>query len=233
LAVRDDAIAEVAGVLVGTGMVSRKHVLVHCSGALAAAEAFAGVRDRVGGVATMHPLRAIVDPRAVMRELGGTVFGVEGDERGRAMVRLLVAALGGKVLELEGPQMAAYHAAAAVASNYLVALVDAAVELLAAGGVEEADALAALVPLAEGALANVKRRGLVDGLTGPIRRGDQATVARHLAALPPSLAPLYRQLGLRTLALARRLGEAPEADLDAIETLLTGVGNVRPALAKR
>jgi predicted short-subunit dehydrogenase-like oxidoreductase (DUF2520 family) len=237
VAVRDDAIAEVSDLLLATGMVSRRHVMLHCSGAFAAHEAFAAIADRVGGMATMHPLRAIADARQVMRELAGTVFGIEGDERGRAMARLLVGAVGGKPLELEGQQMAAYHAAAAMASNYLVALIDAAAQLLAAGGVGEAVALAALLPLAEGAVANVRRRGLADGLTGPIRRGDQATVARHLAALPAELAPLYRQLGLRTLAIARRLGEAEAADLDAIEALLAspGVTNgiVRPALAKR
>ncbi len=227
VATRDDAIAEVAGMLVTTGLVSRKHAMIHCSGAIPAHEAFAAVRDRVGGVATMHPLRAIAEPRAVMREWAGTVFGIEGDERGRSMARRLVQAMGGRPLELEGAQMAAYHAAAAMASNYVVALMEAAVSLLSAGGVAEPDALAALLPLAEGAIGNVRRRGLADGLTGPIRRGDQATVARHLAALPADLQPLYRTLGLRALAIARRLGEASAEDLDAIEGLLGGKGQAR------
>lgn len=231
LAVRDDAVDAVARTLVATGLISKRHVLLHCSGAMAAHEAFAGVRDAVGGVSTLHPLRAIADGRAAMRELAGTVFGVEGDERGRSVARALVAAMHGTPLELSGGKMAAYHAAAAMASNYVVALIAAAAEMLAGSGITEEDAVKALLPLSAGALENVRVRGLAGGLTGPIRRGDQATVARHLEAIPAEVAPLYRELGLRTLTLARQAGDAAEADLDAIERLLDQAGQGRARAA--
>jgi predicted short-subunit dehydrogenase-like oxidoreductase (DUF2520 family) len=220
-AVRDDAIAEVGRTLVGTGLVGRKHVLLHCSGAISAADVFADVRGKLAGVATMHPLRALAEPRAAMRDLAGTVFGVEGDHAGLGAARALVTAIGGRPLVLEGAQMAAYHAAAAMASNYVVALLDGAAALLARAGVAEADAAAALVPLARGAIDNVAARGPAAGLTGPIRRGDRATVERHLQALAelPELAALYRTMGRHTVALARRAGAAAAADLDAIEAL--------------
>ena len=67
LAVRDSAVAEVAQQLVGTGLISSRHVLLHCSGAVSAVEAFASVAGKVGGVGTIHPLRAIADGRAAMR----------------------------------------------------------------------------------------------------------------------------------------------------------------------
>lgn len=225
VAVRDDAIAEVAAMLVGTGLVTGKHVLVHCSGAISAEDAFAGVRDQVGGVATMHPLRAIADGRLAMRSLDGTVFGVEGDERGRDAASRLVEAIGGTHLSLTGETMAAYHAAAAIASNYLVAVIDAAAEAMAASGADPDEVLGALIPLASGALANVGEKGTAAGLTGPIRRGDTATVARHLEALSsisPQLDELYRALGQRTVDIARRAGDATDADLDAISALLDG-----------
>ena len=227
VAVRDDAIAEVASMLVATGLITTRHVLMHCSGAISAHDAFSAVRGQLGGIATLHPLRAIADGRAAMRTLEGTVFGVEGDELGRTSALRLVDALGGKVLELSGAQMAAYHAAAAMASNYVVALIDAAAAVLGRAGIAEADAVAALVPLARGSLENIAERGLVDGLTGPIRRGDLDTVTRHVKALDavPELARVYQVLGLRTLALARRAGDADPADLDAIEGVL-GTGTV-------
>src|SRR5262249_24350233 len=153
--VADAAIPEVAQKLVGTGLVTAKHVLLHCSGALSAAEAFGAAAARVGGIGTMHPLRAIADPRTAMRAMKGTIFGVEGDERGKAHAQALVHAMGGTALELDGKHMAAYHAAAAMASNYAVALLDAATALLASIGVAPEQALAALVPLAQGAIANV------------------------------------------------------------------------------
>lgn len=227
VAVRDAAISEVAEMLVATGLVTPHHAMIHCSGAMSAHEAFAGVRERLGGFATMHPLRAIPDGRAAMRKLGGTIFGVEGDERGRREALSLVKALGGKPLELEGAQMAAYHAAGAVASNYLIVLLEASAALMAKVGIDRERAVEALLPLVEGTLANVRERGLTDALTGPIRRGDRATVARHLEAmedLPEGVAGLYRELGLRAVAIARDRDDAPREDLDAIEELLAGEG---------
>src|SRR6185503_9996847 len=104
LAVRDDAVAQIATMLVGTGLITRKHVLLHCSGATAAAEAFADVAGKVGGVGTLHPLRAIADGRSAARGAGmkGTMFGIEGDDRGRAVAQTLAQAMGGIPLTLDG-----------------------------------------------------------------------------------------------------------------------------------
>lgn len=212
LAVRDSAIAEVAAMLVGTGLITKRHVLLHCSGAVAAGEVLGGVADKVAGVGTLHPLRAISDASAVATGLRGTVFGIEGDAAAQEVARRLVAAMGGATLPLAREQMAAYHAAAAMASNYVVALVDAAAQALSAAGMPLDQAVASLVPLAQGALANVAERGAKLGLTGPIRRGDVATVQRHMSALAvrPDTQELYRALGRATVQLAATI-EGPEA----------------------
>ena len=225
LAVRDGVIGEVAEMLVGTGLVNKRHVLLHCAGAASAEELLANVRPKVGGVGTIHPLSAIADGKAAMRTLKGTVFGVEGDEHGRATAAKLVGAIGGIVLALDSSQMAAYHTAAALASNYVVAAVDAAAETLAMAGVSSSDAVRALVPLAEGALRNISARGTTGGLTGPIRRGDAPTIQRHLEALrsQPELVGIYRALAHRALEIAGRIDgpAAPDrAGLDAIRALL-------------
>jgi predicted short-subunit dehydrogenase-like oxidoreductase (DUF2520 family) len=225
LAVRDGVIGEVAEMLVGTGLVNKRHVLLHCAGAASAEELLAKVRDNVGGIGTLHPLSAIADAKLAMRALKGTVFGVEGDAHGRATAAKLVLAIGGIVLELDSTQMAAYHTAAALASNYVVATIDAAAQVLATAGVAPDAAARALVPLAEGALRNVTARGTTAGLTGPIRRGDAATVQRHLDALRalPDVAEIYRALARRAVEIAARIDgpDAPErTGLDAIRSLL-------------
>jgi len=225
LAVRDAVIGEVGQMLVGTGLVNKKHVLIHCAGATSAAEVLGGVRDSVAGAGTMHPLSAIADAKLAMRTLKGTVFGVEGDELGRQTAARLVDALGGVVLALDSAQMASYHAAAALASNYVVAALDAAAAVLAASGVSPDDAARALVPLAEGALRNVSAHGTTGGLTGPVRRGDAPTIQRHLEALRgrPELVEIYRALARRAVEIAGRIDgrDAPDrAGLDAIRALL-------------
>ncbi len=221
LAVRDAAIAEVAAMLVGTGLVNRRHVLVHCAGALAAETAFAGVAGKVAGVAVMHPLRAITDGKRVMHELKGSVFGVQGDFEGCVRASRLVAAMGGNELPLERSQMAAYHAAAAIASNLVVALLDTGVATLMASGMNEQDATAALLPLAIGALQNVGSAGVVRGLTGPVQRGDAETVRSHLASVQgiSGVAPIYKVLSQRALAIAGR-GGLPEAAQRAVAAVL-------------
>lgn len=225
LAVRDQAVTEVAQTLLGTGLISKRHVLLQCAGAMSAQEVLGGVAGQVGGVGTLHPLSAIADGKAAMRALKGTVFGVEGDEVGRTTAAKLVAAMSGIVLALDSSQMAAYHAAAALASNYLVAAIDAAAAVLASAGVAPDQAARALVPLAEGALKNVAAHGTTGGLTGPVRRGDVATVRRHLDAVRdrPELAAIYRALARRAVEIAARIDgrDAPDrAGLEAIRSLL-------------
>lgn len=225
LAVRDAVIGEVAQMLVGTGLVSKRHVLLHCAGASSAHEVLGGVADKVRGIGTLHPLSAIADPKLAMRALAGTVFGVEGDAVGRDAAQRLVEILGGIVLGLDSSQMASYHAAAALASNYVVAAIDAAAAVLAQAGIGADAAARALVPLAHGALDNVAKKGTTEGLTGPVRRGDAPTIQRHLEALRgrPELAEVYRALARRAVEIAARLDgpAAPDrAGLDAIRVLL-------------
>jgi len=107
-----------------------------------------------------------------------------------------------------------------LASNYLVALAWEAVDLLGKIGWSEREATDGLVPLMEGVLAEVARRGPSAALTGPIRRGDADTISRHLAALakldsstPPGRRTqhLYRMLGQIALEIARSEGLDPAA----------------------
>jgi predicted short-subunit dehydrogenase-like oxidoreductase (DUF2520 family) len=225
LAVRDQEIGDVAAMLAGTGLIGKRHVLLHCAGAASAGELLGGVAAQVAGTGTLHPLSAISDGKLAMRTLRGTVFGVEGDDAGRAAAGKLVAAMGGIVLPLDGSQMAAYHAAAALASNYIVAAIDAAAAVLSSAGVAPEKAAQALVPLAEGALRNISAQGTTSGLTGPVRRGDVETVRRHLKTLQdkPELAEIYRALARRAVEIASRIEgrDAPErAGLEAIRSLL-------------
>ena len=242
LAVRDEAIADVADAILSASIfLSRRPVFVHCSGARPAAQALGSIAERRGraisGMATLHPLRALADGAQGITALPGTVFGIEGDEPGVAVARALAVAIGGVPLVLESEQMAGYHAAASMASNFLVALLDAAGAVLAGVGMDPDEALRALVPLARGSLENVAARGARAGLTGPIQRGDVGTVERHLASLRdrPELLTLYRAMARHTLRLARRPhqgdnegddegdsegDEERRARLDAIERLL-------------
>jgi predicted short-subunit dehydrogenase-like oxidoreductase (DUF2520 family) len=125
-----------------------------------------------------------------------------------------------------------YHAAAVFASNYGVALLAQAANLLHTIGWTEREAVAGLLPLMQGAIDQVGRRGAAAALTGPIRRGDVATVERHLEALQrlrstdahgrPRVIDVYRMLGAIALEIAE------EAGLDA-----AAAERVRRALTRK
>jgi predicted short-subunit dehydrogenase-like oxidoreductase (DUF2520 family) len=121
---------------------------------------------------------------------------------------VLAERLGLRPLVVPSDGKALYHAAASIASNYLVALLDLAQQAL--GSFDgPADALEVLLPLVQGTLANVMQAGAENALTGPIVRGDIETVRSHCLALRkqhPHLLPAYAVLGVATVDVALRSG---------------------------
>jgi len=127
-------------------------------------------------------------------------------------LRALARAIGARPRHVDDSQRALYHAAAVFASNYVDAVLGDAVNVLRAAGWTENEAISGLLPLTEGTLANVRKRGPVRALTGPIRRGDVETVKRHLEALDGlDRAAEYRMLGLIALEIAVEAGLEPAA----------------------
>lgn len=188
---------------------------VHVSGA-AQLGVLGALRAR-NPVGSFHPLQSFPAPRPP-DSLRGIVVAVDASTPGlhRELERL-ARDVGATPKHVGDNTRVAYHAAAVLASNYVDVLLGEAMRLLAGAGWSEKEAAAGLIPLAEGALANVQKRGAVAALTGPIRRGDVTTVRRHLAALSelddrgrssikPRLTVLYRMLGLIALGMAEEAG---------------------------
>ncbi len=228
-AVSDDSIASLANRLAADGVLSGTQVLLHCAGSRAAGTVFSNMPAR--GVGLLHPLRAIASAAETLADIASTTFGIEGDTAGRAAAEQIAAALGASVLALEAHQLAAYHAAAAIASNYLVSVLDLAEDVLAQAGIEGSAAREAFADLAQGALDNVRQTGLPKALTGPIRRGDVATVRAHaeaLAAGPGENLELYRSLGRRCLVLSQKCGDAEAEKLTEIASLLAEPARADP-----
>lgn len=177
--------------------------VLHTSGALGA-EALAPLAHQGVPVGSVHPLVAVSDPVGGADRLRGAWYAIDGDAAAARAAEALVTALDGRVLRLAPGGKPLYHAAAVFASNYLVALLAVAERLLAEAGVAGEAGRAALAELAAGAVAAVAERGAGAALTGPIERGDAATVELHLSRLSPPDALLYSVLARETLALARR-----------------------------
>lgn len=176
------AVARRDGLLVG-----------HCSGAttldvLAPHEAFG-----------LHPLLAVTAAGAAFAGAHAAVAGTT--PRALATARALAGQLGLLPTTIDDADRAAYHAAASAASNFLVTLEGAAERLLATTGAPRE----LLVPLVRGAVEQWAQLGPRRALTGPVARGDEATVARQRAAVAertPELLGLWDALVAATRDLA-------------------------------
>ena len=150
---------------------------------------------------SLHPLQTIPSRDT---PLAGTPCALAGSDTGLAVARELASKLDMRPFEVAEANRATYHTAASMASNFLVALEESAAELLEAAGVAEPRDV--LAPLVLRTAANWADAG-AGALTGPIARGDEATVAEHLRALAeeaPQLTPLYEVLAERARELVDR-----------------------------
>lgn len=213
LTVPDTAVAGVAASVAAGGTDLSGHGVAHCSASLGL-EALAALRVTGATIGCLHPFQALagVESAPLLR---GALMAIEADPALQAPLRGLADDLGGRPIELTPGTRALYHAAAVLAGNAPLALLSAATELLVAAGLEPPAAEEALVSLMEGALANARRVGPRAALTGPVVRGDTATVAAHLEALRkrPDTAALYRALTQAILLLA---GEGGREEISAL-----------------
>lgn len=176
-----------------------------------------------GGV--LHPLQTITSREQGLTALRGICFALAGDSEAVAFARELVATLEGRALDIAAERLSTYHAGAVMASNALTACLDAAVSLLGQAGVDRKTALEALEPLSRTALENAFRIGPEAALTGPVARGDIATIRAHLTNIggqPSPATDLYKYIGTYLVDLARRRGGDP-ASLDTLAELFDGL----------
>ncbi len=191
IATPDDTIAEVAADVEPVDTTT----VVHLSGSLGL-DALAPHPRR----AALHPLVPLPNGEVGAARLGsGVTFAVAG----APVAREIVDCLGGRLVEVADEDRAAYHATACMAANHVVALLGQVERVAASVGLD----LESFLPLTRAAVDDVAALGTSAALTGPARRGDWATLSRHLDALPESERAGY-QAGA---ALATRLAQAESA----------------------
>jgi predicted short-subunit dehydrogenase-like oxidoreductase (DUF2520 family) len=204
LCVPDSAIREVADRIGEAG--APPALIGHTSGATAL-DALSG--SGAAGRFSVHPLQTVPDGAT---DLSGCPAAVAGSDPASIRVATeLAESARMSPFEIAEEDRATYHAAASIASNFLVTIEQTAAELL--GGIAVENPREVLEPLVRRSLDNWFARGSA-ALTGPIVRGDEATVEAHrdaLATTDPSLLPFYDALAERTRAIAGRTAAAEGA----------------------
>ena len=194
VAVTDDALSQVGQTIASTAA-TETHLL-HTSGSRRADVFAPHVLS-----ASLHPLASLPSPGSEP-SLEGVLFVAEGAEGTIEVAAELVRAARGRIASIDSEAKALYHAAAVMGSNYVATLAELAFEMMTASGVGDLSRQQ-IAALAGTAIDNWRSRGL-EGITGPIARGDAGTIGDHLAAIDgTSLLDVYRALGLE---LVSRLG---------------------------
>lgn len=212
LAVPDDALRPLVAGLADTGAWREGQLVAHTSGAQGIVALDPAAARGVVALA-LHPVMTFAGrPEDVDRLLGAT-FGVTAPDELRPVAEALVVEMGGEPIWVPESARPAYHAALTIGSNHLVTLVNDALTLLDRSGVAASDKLVA--PLLSASLDNVLR--LRDtALTGPVARGDVATLRRHRQALAdraPEMLASYLAMARRTAERAHVAGMLDDAAL--------------------
>lgn len=197
---------------------------IHMSGA-GGLDLLQPAREAGADRASIHPMQAFADSAMALQNLPGSAFGVTADAPARDRAVRIVEDLGGSPFFIAEEDKALYHAAACMASNYLVTLIRQVETVYESIGMDREAAIKAFWPLIGGTLRNIETMGTVQALTGPVARGDAGTIDKHFQAFReklPQLLETYCTLGKQTVELAREKGSLSPEQAERLHSIFSG-----------
>lgn len=193
-------------------------IFCHLSGSLSS-DVFSGIEKLGGYPISIHPLFAFSSKESVYQQLNQVCFTLEGHPYAVAQWKDMLSALGNKALVVSGEVKPKYHAAASILSNHVIAVLEAGYQLLEECGFSEEEARTYTSVLVRDNVEHVIRDGCVKAMTGPIERGDEETVAKHLPVLNHGQREIYQACGRQLLVMAKE--KNPDRTYSNIEDLLS------------
>ena len=198
--------------------INHKPFVFHTSGSLSS-EILNDLKSVGCSIGSIHPLVSISDAFLGFSRFENAYVCVEGDASAVNLAGKIVEDLKGKSFTIETKNKILYHAAAVTACGHLVALIDAALEMLSKCGLENENAKRILMPLIKSTIENLETQTPEQALTGTFARADFSTFKKHLNQLEKNVSTsaleIYLLLGERSLQLAEKQG-ADRESLDKI-----------------
>lgn len=177
-------------------------LICHCSGSISS-EIFSNINNHGAYGYSIHPMFAISDKYNSYKNLSQAFITIEGHNKHIEYFKHLFSSLGNDVAIISKENKSLYHAASVTVSNLILGLINNAINYLEDCGFTKETAMKALYPLIEFNLKNIKEKGVIDSLTGPVERGDLVTVINHLDVLREEDKELYRLLSRNILKIAK------------------------------
>ena len=225
IATRDDAIVPSCKTLAASGKITPDDIVFHVSGATPST-ALLPAWEQGAVTASVHPIKTFTDPEGAVRSFPGTYCSAEGDAEALETLRPAFERIGAKVFDIAPGLKPIYHAGGVFSCNYLAALIEAALRAHERAGIPRAASLQALEPMVRETVDAIFKQGPARALTGPISRGDAATVQRQLEAVEgwdPEMAALYCGLGRIAVALAVQDGRLAEEAAQRFRALFENI----------
>lgn len=197
----DDVIIEIWNELKEYNL--KDKIICHTSGSLSSS-IFSNINTLGALGYSIHPMCAFSDKFTTYKSLNQIYFSIQGDDAYLYVLSDLLKGLGNNVIILDKDKKPLYHLANVTVSNLVLSLLEIGCSYMQTCGLNEKDAINALMPLIEGNIKNIKNNGFLNALTGPVERGDLETLKRHLTVIPPSDLELYRRLSLNLISLSEK-----------------------------
>lgn len=193
--------------------------ICHCSGSLSVNDTFSDISDYGAAGCSVHPLFPVSSKLESYKVIKNAFFCLEGNENAIAEWERLLNSFGNRTRIINSADKSKYHAACAISSNLVCAVIDTSLSLLEQCGFSRNDALSALYPLALSNISNVFSKDTAQALTGPIERNDISTVKKHLECFDSETEKqMYKAVSLRLIDVAQR--KHPETDYSEIKGIL-------------
>lgn len=178
-------------------------IICHTSGSLTSS-IFSNINNSDAFAYSIHPIFAFSDKYNAYKNLQNAYFSIEGPVSHIHELKDFIQSLGNKAFVINKEDKALYHLASVTVSNLVLSLINTGCSYLVQCGLNDDDALKALLPLVQNNIDNIKSNGFISALTGPIERNDLGTVKHHLGAIPIGDVQLYKNLSLNLLHLSEK-----------------------------
>jgi predicted short-subunit dehydrogenase-like oxidoreductase (DUF2520 family) len=197
----DDVIKEIWNELKEYNL--KDKIICHTSGSLSSS-IFSNINTLGALGYSIHPMCAFSDKFTTYKSLNQIYFSIQGDDAYLYVLSELLKGLGNNVIILDKDKKPLYHLANVTVSNLVLSLLEIGCSYMKSCGLNEKDAINALMPLIDNNIKNIKTHGFLNALTGPVERGDLETLKHHLTVIPPSDLDLYRRLSLNLINLSEK-----------------------------
>lgn len=197
----------------------KEKIICHCSGSLSS-HIFSQICEESAFGYSIHPMFPISDKYNSYKNFKEAFITIEGDERYISHIQKLVSSLGNRNTIIKAEDKAKYHLASVMSSNLVTGLINLSVKYLNQCGFDNDEAVQALYPLIKSNIDNIKGKGVVNSLTGPIERGDISTISKHKKVIAKEDMDIYMNLSKEILEIAKIKNK--ERDYFNLEEYLEG-----------